>query len=45
MSWNQRGAAIPLTVELAEKAHEDNRRPRQPTILHPLIERKLGKYE
>jgi hypothetical protein len=32
-------------VELAEKAHEDNRRPRQPTILHPLIERKLGKYE
>jgi hypothetical protein len=31
-------------VELAEKAHEDNRRPRQPTILHPLIERKLGKF-
>jgi hypothetical protein len=31
-------------VELAEKAREDNRRPRQPTILHPLIERKLGKF-
>jgi hypothetical protein len=31
-------------VELAEKAHEDNHRPRQPTILHPLVERKLGKF-
>jgi hypothetical protein len=31
-------------VELAEKAHKDNRRPRQPTILHPLVERKLGKF-
>jgi hypothetical protein len=30
-------------VELAEKAHEDNRRTRQPTILHPLVERKMGK--
>jgi hypothetical protein len=29
-------------VELAEKAHE-NRRPRQPTILHPLVEKKMGK--
>jgi hypothetical protein len=31
-------------VELAEKAHKDNRRSRQPTILHPLVERKLGKF-
>jgi hypothetical protein len=31
-------------VELAEKAHKDNRRPRQPTILHPLVERKMGKF-
>ena len=30
-------------VELAEKAHKNNRRPRQPTILHPLIEKKMGK--
>jgi hypothetical protein len=30
-------------VELAEKAHEDNRRTQQPTILHPLVARKLGK--
>ena len=30
-------------VELAEKAHEDNRRTRQPTILHPLVEKKMGK--
>jgi hypothetical protein len=28
-------------VELAEKAHKDNRR--EPTILHPLVEKKLGK--
>jgi hypothetical protein len=31
-------------VELAEKAHKDNRRPRQPTILHPLVEKKMGKF-
>jgi hypothetical protein len=31
-------------VELAEKAHKDNRRLRQPTILHPLIEKKMGKF-
>jgi hypothetical protein len=31
-------------VELAGKAHEDNRRTRQPTILHPLVERKMGKF-
>jgi hypothetical protein len=30
-------------VELAEKAHKDSRRPRQPPILHPLVERKMGK--
>jgi hypothetical protein len=29
-------------VELAEKAHKDNRRTRQPTILHPLVEKKMG---
>jgi hypothetical protein len=29
-------------VELADKAHEDSRRPRRPTILHPLVEKKLG---
>jgi hypothetical protein len=27
----------------AEKAHENDRRPRQPTILHPLVEKKMGK--
>jgi hypothetical protein len=26
-------------VELAEKAHKDNHRPRQPTILHPAASR------
>jgi hypothetical protein len=31
-------------VELAEKAHKDSLRPRQPTILHPLVERKMGKF-
>jgi hypothetical protein len=31
-------------VELAEKADKDNRRPRQPTILHPLVERKFSKF-
>jgi hypothetical protein len=31
-------------VELAEKADKDNRRPRQPVILHPLIERKFGRF-
>jgi hypothetical protein len=31
-------------VELAEKAHKDNRRIRRPTTLHPLVERKLGKF-
>ncbi len=30
-------------VELAEKAHKNSRRPRQPIILHPLVERKMGK--
>jgi hypothetical protein len=30
-------------VELADKAHKDNPPPRQPTILHPLVERKMGK--
>jgi hypothetical protein len=30
-------------VELAEKAHENNRRPRHPPILHPLVEKKMGK--
>jgi hypothetical protein len=30
-------------VELAEKAHKNDRRPRQPTILHPLVEKKMGK--
>jgi hypothetical protein len=29
-------------VELADKAHEDNQRPRRPTILHPLVQKKLG---
>ena len=29
-------------VELADKAHEDTRRPRRPTILHPLVQKKLG---
>jgi hypothetical protein len=29
-------------VELANKAHEDNQRPRRPTILHPLVQKKLG---
>jgi hypothetical protein len=31
-------------VELAEKAHKDNRRPRKPTALHPLVEKKMGKF-
>jgi hypothetical protein len=30
-------------VELAEKAREDNQRPRRPTILHPLVQEKMGK--
>jgi hypothetical protein len=30
-------------IELAEKAHKDNLRPRQPTILHPLVEKKMGR--
>ena len=30
-------------IDLAEKAHEDARRPRRPPILHPLVEKKLGK--
>jgi hypothetical protein len=30
-------------VELAKKAHKDNPRPRKPTILDPLVERKMGK--
>jgi hypothetical protein len=29
-------------VELADKAHEDTLRPRRPTILHPLVQEKLG---
>ena len=29
-------------VELADKAHEDIERPRRPTILHPLVRKKLG---
>jgi hypothetical protein len=29
-------------VDLAEKAHEDTRRPRRPTILHPLVQKKMG---
>jgi hypothetical protein len=29
-------------VELAGKAHEDTQRPRRPTILHPLVQKKLG---
>jgi hypothetical protein len=29
-------------VDLAEKAHEAARRPRRPTILHPLVQKKLG---
>ena len=29
-------------VELADKAHEDNQRPRRPLILHPLVQKKLG---
>jgi hypothetical protein len=29
-------------VDLAEKAHENTRRPRRPTILHPLVQKKLG---
>ena len=29
-------------VELADKAHEDTRRPRRPTVLHPLVQKKLG---
>jgi hypothetical protein len=31
-------------VELAEKAHTDHRRPRQPNVLHPLVEKKMGKF-
>jgi hypothetical protein len=30
-------------IELAERAHEDNERPRRPTLLHPLVEEKMGK--
>jgi hypothetical protein len=29
-------------VDLAEKAHENTRRPRRPTILHPLVQKRLG---
>jgi hypothetical protein len=29
-------------VDLAEKAHENTRRPRRPIILHPLVQKKLG---
>ena len=29
-------------VDLAEKTHEAARRPQRPTILHPLVQRKLG---
>jgi hypothetical protein len=29
-------------VDLAEKTHEAARRPRRPTILHPLVQKKLG---
>jgi hypothetical protein len=29
-------------VELADKAHDDIRRPRRPTILHSLVQKKLG---
>jgi hypothetical protein len=29
-------------VELADKANEDSRRPRRPTILHPLVQKQLG---
>jgi hypothetical protein len=29
-------------VDLADKAHEDTLRPRRPTILHPLVQKKLG---
>jgi hypothetical protein len=29
-------------VYLADKAHEDTRRPRRPTILHPLVQKKMG---
>jgi hypothetical protein len=29
-------------VELADKAHDDAKRPRRPTILHPLVQKKLG---
>jgi hypothetical protein len=27
-------------VELADKAHEDNERPRRPTVLHPLVRKR-----
>jgi hypothetical protein len=30
-------------VELAERAHQDVRRPRRPTLLHPLVQKKMGK--
>jgi hypothetical protein len=30
-------------VGLADKAHEDMRRPRRPTILHPLVQKKMGR--
>ena len=30
-------------IELAEKAQEDNKRPRRPTLLHPLVQEKMGK--
>jgi hypothetical protein len=29
-------------IELAGKAHEDTERPKRPTILHPLVQKKLG---
>jgi hypothetical protein len=29
-------------VSLADKAHEDAQRPRRPTILHPLVQKKMG---
>jgi hypothetical protein len=30
-------------IELAGKAHEDNQRDTEPTILHPLVQKKMGK--
>ena len=32
-------------VELAEKAHKNKSRPQEPTILHPLVEKKIGKHK